>query len=355
MDYKAALDYIYSLTNYEIAPATSYSSANYDLRRMDALLSALGNPHLGPITLHIAGTKGKGSTAAMVASALSNSGYRTGLYTSPHLHTIRERIRVDGELISEADLADLTDRLKPKVEEINSAATFGMITTFELLTALAFCYFQERQVKCQVLEVGLGGRLDATNVVRPDVCIITPISLDHTDILGDTVGQIAREKAGIIKPGARVVVAPQPSEAEEVIIQACEKAGATGLLVEREVTWQRECADLQGQCLTVKGRKGSYSFKVPLLGRHQGENAATAIAALELLMERLNGITPDSVARGLTRVEWPGRMQVLKEDPLWIVDGAHNPASARVLRAALEEDFPTTRPIFIIGTSSDKD
>ena len=355
MEYREALDYIYSLTNYEAAPAQAYSSANYDLRRMEYILESVGSPHLGPVTVHIAGTKGKGSTAAMVASALSASGYATGLYTSPHLHTIRERIRVDEKLISPEDMAHLTERLKPLVQEMNRTAIFGAITTFEILTALAFCHFRERQVKCQVLEVGMGGRLDATNVARPTVCIVTPISLDHTAILGDTVEKIAKEKAGIIKPGSVVVTAPQLQEAENVILQVCSEAGVKALFVEREASWSRQCASVTGQRVTVHGLRDSYTLKLPLLGRHQIENAATAIVALEILAERMDAVTSESIVSGLERVSWPGRMQVLKEDPLWIVDGAHNPASACRLRAALEEDFSCPRAIFIIGTSSDKD
>ena len=217
MDYQAALSYILSFTDYEKLPAFLYTAANFDLRRMAELLQRVGNPHLNSPAIHVAGTKGKGSTAAMIASALSAAGYRTGLYTSPHLHTFRERISVDGEMIAEEEFSSLTERLQPEIDEVNRLHNYGEITTFEILTALAFAFFSKRRVDFQVLEVGLGGRLDATNVVTPQIAVITSISLDHAEVLGGSFARIAREKVGIIKPGALVVSAPQPGEAERVI------------------------------------------------------------------------------------------------------------------------------------------
>ena len=207
MDYRQAEAYIFSYTDYEKIPVP-HDSANYDLRRMDELLARLGNPHLGARSVHIAGTKGKGSVAAMVASALSDSGYKTGLYTSPHLHTWRERMRVNGELITEAEFVALVAKIKPEVEAVNRRAAYGQLTTFELLTALGFAFFQLKGVVFQVLEVGMGGKFDATNVIIPEVSIITSISFDHTEVLGDTLAKIAGEKAGIIKPGSTAVMSP---------------------------------------------------------------------------------------------------------------------------------------------------
>jgi len=204
--YQGALDFLYSFVDYETSHQPR-SPINYDLRRMDELLERLGNPHLKAHTVHIAGTKGKGSTAAMLASVLTASGYRTGLYTSPHLIDIRERMRVDGRLITKAELVRLVNRLKSEVEAVNTRASFGRLTTFEVLTAIGFMFFAEKRAEFQVVEVGLGGRLDATNVVKPEVCIITTLGLDHTDVLGDTLAKIAAEKAGIIKPGVPVVSA----------------------------------------------------------------------------------------------------------------------------------------------------
>ena len=197
--YQQALDYLCSFVDYETMHLPR-SAVNYDLRRVEELLFRLGNPHLAARSVHVAGTKGKGSVAAMVAAVLTASGYTTGLYTSPHLNDLRERIRVNGELITEEELIALVERLKSEVEAVSEKATYGQLTTFELLTALGFAHFKQKGVDFQVVEVGLGGRLDATNVIQPEVCIITSISFDHTEVLGSSLTEIASEKAGIIKP-----------------------------------------------------------------------------------------------------------------------------------------------------------
>jgi dihydrofolate synthase/folylpolyglutamate synthase len=209
LNYSQAEEYLNSFTNYEQIPGITYAQAGYTLRHLEELLRRMGNPQLAARTIHIAGTKGKGSVAAMIAQVLSGSGYRTGLYTSPHFHTLRERIVIDGSLISEAEFATAIAELKPFVESLKHDGDFRQLTYFEALTALAFAYFQKKRVDFQVLEVGLGGRLDATNVVaNPAVCVITPISLDHIQILGHALEEIAREKAGIIKRGCWVVISP---------------------------------------------------------------------------------------------------------------------------------------------------
>jgi len=350
MDYEGALKYILSFTDFERSPAILYSAANFDLRRMEELLGRLDNPHLWARSIHVAGTKGKGSTVAMIASALGASGYRTGLYISPHLHTFRERISIDGENIAEGELATLVHRLQPEVEAVNRRHAYGELTTFEILTAIAFTYFREREVDFQVLEVGLGGRLDATNVVKAEVSVITSISLDHAEVLGDSLAKIAGEKAGIIKTGAIVVTSPQRREAEEVIKEACRQKGARLIAVGRDVTWKKLAGDLLGQSLQVKGQADSYNLTIPLLGDHQLANAATAVAALEAL-----GLPAESIAAGLAKVHWPGRMEILRHDPLFLVDGAHNADSARRLKEAIEKYFNFDRLILIIGASSDKD
>lgn len=354
MDYQQALDYIYGLIDYEKMPRPR-DAANYDLRRLDELLGRLDNPHLQVKSVHIAGSKGKGSVAAMIASALTISGYTTGLFTSPHLHSFNERIRVDGELISAAELADLVARLKPEVEAVNRKATYGRLTTFELMTALGFSYFKLKGVDFQVIEVGLGGRLDATNVVQPDVSIITSISFDHTEVLGNTLAEIATEKAGIIKPGCVVVTSPQPDEVDRIIEQACLACRAELVRVGSDVTWQSLGFDSRQQSLRVAGRLASYKLSIPLLGQHQLENAATAVAALEVLAEKGFHISGDSIIKGLAQVNWPGRLQVLSHRPLLVVDGAHNPDSARKLKQSLQQYFDFDRAILIIGVSSDKD
>ena len=354
MDYQQALDYIYSLIDYEIAKLR-FNAANYDLRRLEELLARLGNPHQKAKAVHIAGTNGKGSTAAMIASALSTSGYTTGLYTSPHLNDLRERIRVDGELISEKGLIDLVERLKPEVEAVNHKATYGQLTTFELLTALAFAYFKLKGVDFQVLEVGMGGRLDATNVINPEVCIITSIGFDHTQALGHTLSEIAVEKAGIIKPGSTVVTSPQPDEVDRVIKDTCLNCGARLVRVGSDVTWQSLGFNFDRQLLQVKGRLSSYELSIPLLGQHQIANAATAVAALEVLAGMGFNIPRDSIIEGLAQVSWPGRFQILSRHPLLVVDGAHNPDAALKLKQSLEQYFNFDQAILVIGVSSDKD
>ena len=304
--------------------------------------------------MHIAGSKGKGSVAAMVAAALTASGLRTGLYTSPHLHVVNERLRVDGEMVSDRGLVALLDRVRPHVEAVNRSATYGRLTTFEILTALGFCYFEESEVDFQVIEVGLGGRLDATNVVRPEVCVITSISLEHTDVLGNTLTAIATEKAGIIKPGCRVVSSPQVQEVDEVIATTCRDRGVELFRVGREVTWHSPRQESERQLFKVDGRLASYDLTVPLLGRHQLDNAATAVAALELVAERTPQVTADTILRGLASVRWEGRLQVLSRRPLVVADGAHNADSAWRLRESLEQCFRFDRAILIIGFSADK-
>jgi dihydrofolate synthase/folylpolyglutamate synthase len=349
MNYAAALDFLLSRTDYERYPGFNYAS-RFDLRRMDDLLQRLGNPHMSAKSVHIAGSKGKGSTAAMIAAGLQAAGYETGLYTSPHLVTLRERIQVDGKPLLKSALASVVAKIKPHVEAVDRDGTYGELSTFELLTAAAFVYFQQKQVDYQVLEVGLGGRLDATNVVMPEICIITSISLDHTDVLGDTLAKIAAEKAGIIKQGRTVVSSPQAEEAAEVIKEFCLQKNAKLISVGKDITWREIGSNLSGQSLEVTGRKSTYRVTIPLLGTHQLENAATAVATLEAL-----GLSRTSIEEGLANTQWPGRLQVLKRRPLLVIDGAHNRDSAKKLKAALQQYFQFDRLILIIGTSADKD
>jgi len=352
--YQQAIDYINSYTDYEKI-GMPHDPAFYDLRRVDELLAHLGNPHHKASSVHITGTNGKGSVAAMVASALTTSGYTTGLYTSPHLHTWRERIRVDGELISEGELARLVARLKPQVEAVNQKATYGELTTFEFLTALAFAYFGQKGVDFQVLEVGMGGKFDATSVIKPVVCIITSVSFDHMDVLGDSLAEIAAEKCGIIKPGSTVVISPQPNEAAEVISKTCRERGAQLIMVGSDVTWQGLGFDLSRQRLRVQGRRDIYELSIPLLGQHQLDNAATAVAALEVLADKGFVIPRESVIKGLKLVSWPGRLQILSRRPLVVVDGAHNVGAARRLAQSIEQYFDFDQAILVIGASLDKD
>ncbi len=351
--YQQALDYIYSFIDYEREPGPR-SRTTYDLRRVEELLGRIGSPHLKVRSVHIAGTKGKGSVAAMIASALTTAGYSTGLYTSPHLHVYNERIRIDGRLVSNEELVALVDRLKPEVEAVNRKATYGRLTTFEVTTALGFMHFASQGVDFQVLEVGLGGRLDATNVILPEVCVITSISFDHMDVLGNTLAEIAVEKAGIIKRGSVVVTSPLVDEANKVIEEACLNCEAELIRVGSDVTWRSLGFEPDRQSLQVKGRLGSYQLSIPLLGQYQLDNAAAAVAAMEVLAEKGFHVSADSIANGLAKVSWEGRLQTLSHHPLLVVDGAHNADSARKLRQALEQYFSFDRAILIIGLSADK-
>lgn len=355
MDYQQAVAYLAGYTDYEVVPRLEHNAANYDLRRVEELLSRLGNPHRAAGSVHIAGTNGKGSVAAMMASVLTAGGYTTGLYTSPHLHTWRERIRVGGNLISETELAALVTEISPHIEAVNRKAAYGRLTTFEILTVLAFAHFARKKAGFQVLEVGMGGRFDATNVINPEVVVITPVSLDHTEVLGDSLAEIAAEKAGVIKPGSVVVTAPQDTEADRVIEQACLDCQARLVRVGSDVTWQGLGSDLDRQRLRVAGRLGNYELTIPLLGEHQLANAATAVAALEVLVERGFGISAENIITGLARAGWPGRLQVVSRRPLIVADGAHNPEAARRLRESLEQYFEFDRAILVTGASEDKD
>jgi dihydrofolate synthase/folylpolyglutamate synthase len=353
--YQQALDYIYAFMDYENSHSPR-SSENYDLRRMDELLSRLGNPHLKVAAVHVAGTKGKGSTSAMIASSLTACGYRTGLYTSPHLIDLRERMRIGNVLISRLALVRLVNRLKPEIEAVNARAVFGRLTTFEVLTTLGFAWFAQEGVDFQVVEVGLGGRLDATNVVCPQVSVITTIGLDHTEVLGNTLPQIAAEKAGIIKPGVPVVCAWQTPDVDGVIAAACQRACSPLIRVGREINWQGERPIGSRQAATISGRLNEYRVSLPLLGDYQIANAAAAVGVLEVLQEKGFNIGVSGIVRGLEKVRWPGRFQIIGRRPLIIADGAHNPAAALELSRALAAySVGRGHRLLVIGTSYDKD
>jgi dihydrofolate synthase/folylpolyglutamate synthase len=355
MDYREAEDYLHSFVDFEMIPGISFASSDYDLLHVEELLHRMGDPHLAARTVHIAGTKGKGSTAAMIAQVLTVSGYRTGLYTSPHLHSITERLKVDSDPISQPDFASLVAEARPHLESVNRSPLCRQPTFFEVLTALAFAYFKTRQVDFQVLETGLGGRLDATNVASPQVCVITPISLDHTEVLGDSLEKIAYEKAGIIKPGSMVVVSPQPEEVDSVIRDVCREKGAKLVKVAEELTWHRVAGDFHYQSFVIEGKMGSRCFTIPLLGDYQIDNAATAVVALEGLASLGFEISDASIGEGLAKTYWPGRFQIVGCQPTVLVDGAHNVASATKLVENIKERFHYNELFLIMGISCDKD
>jgi len=356
LNYSQAEEYLNSFTNYEQIPGVSYAQPGYSLRHVEELLNRMGNPQLAARTIHIAGTKGKGSVAAMIAQVLSSSGYKTGRYTSPHFHTLRERITIDGHLISEAEFAAAMVEVKPFIESMKQDTAFRQLTYFEALTALAFAYFRKKQADFQVLEVGLGGRLDATNVVaKPAVCVITSISLDHTQILGNSLEEIAREKAGIIKPGCRVVISPQPEEAASVISDICREKEAKVVQIGKDVTWHKTSGDLHQQSLVIEGLTEKHQVSIPLLGDFQLENAATSVATLGVLASEGFAISAANIVQGLALVQWPGRFQILRQHPTVLVDGAHNVASMKRLVNNVKAYFPGKRIFLVFGTSCDKD
>ncbi len=327
--------------------------STFHLERITRLLERLGNPHLSVPTVHVAGTKGKGSTAAMIASILSAAGMRVGLYTSPSLHAVTERIRIGMEPIRQEDFAGLVERMWPEVEWVGKHGGYGPLMYFEFLTALAFQHFSEMNADFQVIEVGLGGRLDATNVVHPAVSVITSISLDHTSVLGDTIPLIAGEKAGIVKDEVPVVVAPQEGEALETIRRIAVERGSPMVDVGNALSWQPHQSDLDGQTFSVRGLLDTYEINLPLIGDYQQENAATAIAAAETLIDAGHPLTNADIIGGLRIVRWPGRFQALRRDgPQVIADGAHNPYSMGRFVEALTRHVDYDHPFIVFGAVS---
>lgn len=355
MTYEQSLNFLSGLANYEKTPLPVSNPANYDLRRMADLLHSLGHPQLGKKAIHIAGTKGKGSTCAMIAGILIAAGYRTGLFTSPHLFTWQERISFNSRQITKKDFAGLVTALKPYILDINQRHCHGSLTVFEVLTAMAFSYFNLKQAEVQVLEVGLGGRLDSTNVVGADICIITSISFDHTEVLGKTLKEIASEKAGIIKPCSTVISAPQLPEAASVIEQKCSELGVQLILAGRDLTWKRIGGDFYGQDFSLSSKQANYHLSIPLLGDFQLENAALAIATIEQLNVKGFQIDNRAIRKGLKKLKWPARLQIMGTRPLFIVDGAHNVYSIHRLLESIKNYFRFNRAIVIFGASSDKD
>lgn len=352
--YADALRFLHRFDNYEFTPLSRASAATLDLRRMRGLLARLGDPHTGRRTVHITGSKGKGSTAAMIAAMLRGAGHSVGLYTSPHLHRETERTQIDGRPLSEEEFVRLMDELIPAVGLANASGEFGQLTAFELRTALAFLAFRRHALDWQVVEVGLGGRLDATNVLdEKDACVFTPVSLEHTQILGNTVAEIARDKAGILRRGTRAVMGLQRESAAEVLRAAC--AALDVPLTEAAQACQMAPGRVSedGQEMRLRTPRSEYRITLPLLGRHQLENAATAV----LSVEQLAGVVapPEVVRTALAEVRWPGRLEVLKRRPLLVVDGAHNADSARRLAQALRAHFSFRRLFLVVGLNQDKD
>lgn len=368
MTYRQAIRYLESFIDYEKAVSWPYAES-LRLERFRGFLKTIGDPHESLRCVHIAGTKGKGSTCAFTAYVLRQAGYRTGLYTSPHLTDFRERIRIlqprshrqgvtefEG-MIPRTALVELVSRLRPSVRRFNAACRYGPLSFFEIYTALAFLYFKKQKTDIVVLETGMGGRLDATNVVNPLACAITPISYEHTQKLGNTLAKIAAEKAGIIKAQRRlgyplsVISAPQRPQAMEVIRKTCSRMSARLYTVGRDIACR--CAK---DGFTAKGLRQTYPrLRIQLLGAHQRINACVALGLVESLHAFSFIVSGDAIRDGIYAAQWPGRCEVVRRKPLVVLDGAQNVASSQVLVKAVKENFNYKKLILVLGISSDKD
>lgn len=321
----------------------------FSLENITRLLQALGDPHLGLKVIHVGGTNGKGSVSAMMTSILQEEGYRVGLYTSPHLVSFTERIRINGAEITWEEVAELTDLLRRRVEAEHIPPCF---TFFDFTTAIALYYFFLRKVDVAILEVGLGGRLDSTNVVHPLITVITNVNRDHLQILGDRIEDIAREKAGIVKHGIPMISGATQPEVKEILEQECEKKKAPLRLMERDFWGER----IAPSTFTFYGRTWSLAdMRLGLAGGFQITNATVALGALEALQEAGYRVGAESLYKGLAKVRWPGRLELVQTSPRIILDGAHNPAAARALKACLEEEFDYRHLYMVMGIMEDKE
>ena len=338
--YQRSLDYLYGLERFGMI---------FDLTQVDKILKAIDEPHREVQAIHIGGTNGKGSTAAMIASILQKEGYRVGLYTSPHLLCLTERIKVDGKEIERDEVVELAEWMREKIEAAGITLPF---TFFDFTTSMAFLYFKQKMVDLAILEVGLGGRLDSTNVVDPLLSIITNIDKDHVEQLGRSLLKIAGEKAGIIKKGKPLITAATQPRVLRLFSRTCQEKGAPYFRVGRD--FRSEWTD-DGNFNYEGLHRKLWNVHLNLLGLHQITNGTTALGAMEVLEELGYTVSTDAMVEGLKEVNWPGRLEVVSSSPRVVLDGAHNPAGALVLRAALEKEFQYDRLILLIGMMKDKD
>jgi dihydrofolate synthase/folylpolyglutamate synthase len=355
MSYRETVDYILSLQRFGI---------KLGLGKMQQMAELFGHPERSFRNIHIAGTNGKGSVAAICASLLRASGYRVGLYTSPHLVSFTERIQVDGEPIPECDVVSTAETIRFRLAQ---ASDIAPPTFFEFTTLLALLYFRQRNVDWAVIETGMGGRLDATCIVDPAITVLTRIDLDHQQFLGATLEAIAREKAGIMKEGVSVVSAAQKDEAARVLADAAQMRGCSILTYGRDFSADVEESTLDGVVMNYKSSTETIArIEVPLAGRHQAENTAVAIASFRQLFPEIqsdrvlnssmrSSISQDTMRLGIAQVRWPGRLEIVCRDPLTIVDGAHNPAGAQALSAFLREHAAGYQIALVLGILADKD
>jgi dihydrofolate synthase / folylpolyglutamate synthase len=366
MTYEEAVTYLESLVDFERLGFRRHFADTVSLESICALLALLDNPQHGLPCVHIAGTKGKGSVAALLEAILRASGLSTGLFTSPHLVSFRERIRLDGVMATEAEIAWAVQRVRGPIEQLRAEDKLNPSTFFEAYMAMAYLLFRERQVHLAVLETGLGGRLDATNTCEPLACAITTLGLDHTEILGDTIEQIAREKAGILKPGVPAVYAPQAPEAEAVLREVAQQVGAplrptpeildiapAGKLAVPEAGAEGLPRPLQR--VTVALAAGPLTVELPLPGEHQALNLAVALGLVELLREQGYDLSDEAILRGVREVQWPGRLQIVGARPWLVLDAAHNAPAAKALARTLPQMLEYDRLIAVLGLSAEKD
>jgi dihydrofolate synthase/folylpolyglutamate synthase len=355
--YDDAIKYLYAKTNYEQEKRLRYNVDTFNLKRMEQLLSLVGNPHNKIDTVHIAGTKGKGSTATMLANMLEANGYKIGLYTSPHVVDLHERIMVNSEMITRSAMLGLLNRVYKAVEKVSKTSN---PTFFEIMTAIAFMHFVDTKVDLSVIETGLGGRLDSTNVIKPKVVGITNLSFDHQRQLGTTIEQIAKEKAGIFKAGVPIVTVQQDPNAMRILRAeaAAVKAPFSVTGVDIDFSHRFETSTEHGPhnrvCLTTPTSKFEH-FRVPLHGIHQAINCGLALAMLDKLKSAGYTIDTDKTMNGLSKVRLPGRMEMICEDPRVLIDAAHNAASIRALMHAIGQSIPYDSMIVIFGCNEDKD
>jgi dihydrofolate synthase/folylpolyglutamate synthase len=344
--YDDAIEWLYNLQWFGI---------KLGLEKISHLLGLLRNPQNDYKIIHVGGTNGKGSVCTMIGSILSEAGHKVGVNTSPHLVEFTERIVINGEQISNDEVLRLVNLIKPLVEKIDTETDLEHPTYFEVVTAMALKYFAEQEVEFVILEVGLGGTYDATNIVKPLISVITPVSLDHTDMLGDTLASVAQNKAGIIKENGILVTNNNDPEVMNVIEDTCQEKSCELFKIDTDIQHNIKNSDLNGSAFDFNGINKNYkNLKIPILGDHQVSNAVTAVAVIELLGKFDISVNENAVRQGLEKTVWPGRLEILQESPYLVIDCAHNPSAARVLKTSLQL-FKFEKLILIIGMCEEKD
>lgn len=345
MNYDDTVSYIFGLRKFGSKPGLS---------AINRLLELIGNPEKETKVILVGGTNGKGSTCAMIHSILKEAGYKVGLFTSPHLHTFRERIRINDELVSKKEVTELFEKLKEKAEKMKNEKNMRFPTASEMITAMAFKYFADKKVDFAVFEVMMGGKYDATNVTVPLVSVITNVTLDHTHILGETIEKIADDKSNIIKGNIAVTSAKSP--ALEIIKEKCRKNNAELISVGEDIIYKKINSSLNKQKFSINGNLNNYeNLELPLLGEHQLINAATAVGIKEALVKQKVKIPKKAIIKGLKNTKWEGRLEIIKKNPLIVIDDAHNPDGMKKLRVALQSIFSYNNLILVLGISSNKD